>query len=49
MTTRDLGVALLEVGGLGLLVVGSFLASIPLGIAVCGLALLILGLALDRS
>lgn len=35
--------------GIVLLLVGAFLTSIPLGIAVCGLALLALGWALDRS
>jgi hypothetical protein len=35
--------------GIVLVLVGAFLTSIPLGIAVCGLALLALGWALDRS
>lgn len=39
----------LQIVGLILIALGAFLTSIPLGIAVCGLALLALGWGLDRS
>lgn len=46
---RDVALSLLQVAGALLVLLGAFLVSIPVGIAVCGLALLTLGWALDRS
>ena len=46
---RDLALSALQVVGLVLLLAGAYLTSTPVGLAVTGLALLIIGWALDRS
>lgn len=46
---NDTIVVLLQLAGLGLLLLGFFLVSFPVGIAVTGLALLVIGWVLDRE
>ena len=47
MTRRFLLVSAIQVAGVVLAIVGAFLIAFPVGVTACGIALLLLGVALD--